>query len=101
MLTTTNIWELYWILSSQVTKTFRDNCNKNIVQQTSCDCLIWWFVVGALQLQWSCSATTEFLQFQVSFHLFIFVVVLGEFPAALPYTVRLVRRLQCQFTRSW
>jgi len=33
--------------------------------------------------------------------LFIFVVVLGEFPAALPYTVRLVRRRQYQFTRSW
>ena len=30
MLTTTNIWELYWILSSQMTKTFRDNCDKNI-----------------------------------------------------------------------
>ena len=37
MLTTTNIWELYWILSSQMTKTFRDNCDKNIVQQTSCE----------------------------------------------------------------
>jgi len=23
------------------------------------------------------------------------------FPAALPHTVRLVRRLMCQFTRSW
>ena len=34
-LTNTNIWELYWILSSQMTKTFRDNCDKNIVQQTS------------------------------------------------------------------
>jgi len=32
----TNIWELYWILSSQMAKTFRDNCDKNIVQQTSC-----------------------------------------------------------------
>ena len=29
-----------------------------------------------------------------------FVVELGEFPAALPYTVRLVRRLQYQVTRS-
>jgi len=37
MLTTTNIWELYWILSSQMTKTFRDNLDKNTVQQTSCD----------------------------------------------------------------
>jgi len=33
----TNIWELYWILSSQMTKTFRDNCDTNIVQQTSCE----------------------------------------------------------------
>jgi len=30
-------WELYWILSSQMTKTFRDNCDTNIVQQTSCE----------------------------------------------------------------
>jgi len=37
VLTTTNIWELCWILSSQMTKTFRDNCDKNIVQQTSCE----------------------------------------------------------------
>ena len=36
MLTTTNIWELYWILRSQMTKTFRDNCDTNFVQQTSC-----------------------------------------------------------------
>jgi len=28
---------LYWILSSQMTKTFRDNCDINIVQQTSCE----------------------------------------------------------------
>jgi len=40
MLTNTNIWELYWILSSQMTKTFRDNCDKNIVQQTSCEPLL-------------------------------------------------------------
>jgi len=33
MLTTTNIWEL----SSQMTKTLRDNCDTNIVQQTSCE----------------------------------------------------------------
>jgi len=33
---TTDIWELYWILSSQMIKTFRDNCDKNIVQQTGC-----------------------------------------------------------------
>jgi len=32
-----SIWELYWILSSQMTETFsRDNCDINIVQQTSC-----------------------------------------------------------------
>jgi len=40
LLTNANIWELYWILNSQMTKTFRDNCNKNIVQQTSCDPLL-------------------------------------------------------------
>ena len=28
---------VYWILSSQMTKTFRDNCDKNIVQQRSCE----------------------------------------------------------------
>ena len=28
---------MYWILSSQMTKTFRDNCDINIVQQTSCE----------------------------------------------------------------
>jgi len=32
-----NFGELYWILTSQMTKTFRDNCDKNIVQQTSCE----------------------------------------------------------------
>ena len=37
MLTTTNIWELYWVISSQMTQTFRDNCDKTIVQQTSCE----------------------------------------------------------------
>jgi len=37
--TTTNIWGLYWILSSQMTKTLRDNCDKNILQQTSCELL--------------------------------------------------------------
>jgi len=31
---------MYWILSSQMTKTFRDNCCKNIVQQTSCEPLL-------------------------------------------------------------
>jgi len=30
---------LYWILSSQMTKTFRDNCDIYIVQQTSCELL--------------------------------------------------------------
>jgi len=40
MLINTNIWELYWILSSQMTKTFRDNCDKNVVQQTSCEPLL-------------------------------------------------------------
>ena len=38
-LTNTNIWGLYWILSYQMTKTFRDNCDINIVQQTSCETL--------------------------------------------------------------
>jgi len=28
---------IYWMLSSQMTKTFRDNCDENIVQQTSCE----------------------------------------------------------------
>jgi len=37
MSTNTNICWLYWILSSQMTKTFRDNCNINIVQQTNCE----------------------------------------------------------------
>jgi len=32
-----NIWGLYWILNSQMTKTFRDNCVINIAQQTSCE----------------------------------------------------------------
>ena len=36
LLTNTNIWGFYWILSSQMTKTFRDNCDINIVQQTRC-----------------------------------------------------------------
>jgi len=31
-LVSTNIWRLYWIQSSQMTKTFRDNCDINIVQ---------------------------------------------------------------------
>ena len=31
------MWEPYWILCSQMTKTFRDNCDKNVVQQTSCE----------------------------------------------------------------
>ena len=30
-------WGLYWILSSQMTKTFTDNCYINILQQTSCE----------------------------------------------------------------
>jgi len=34
------MWELWWILSSQTTTTFRDNCDKNIVQQTSCKPLL-------------------------------------------------------------
>ena len=37
---------MYWILSSQMTKTFRDNCDVNIVQQTSCEPL---FPVAQLQ----------------------------------------------------
>ena len=44
--TNTNIWELYWILSSQMTKIFRDNCDKNIVQQTSCESLLPMFKCG-------------------------------------------------------
>jgi len=27
VLSTTNIWRMYWILSFQMTKTFRDNCD--------------------------------------------------------------------------
>jgi len=38
---------------------------------------------------------TEFVQFLVCF------CVLVVFPAALLHTVRLVGRLQYQFTRSW
>jgi len=37
VLTNTNIWGLYGILNSQMTKTFRNNCDINIVQQTSCE----------------------------------------------------------------
>jgi len=37
LLKPTNIWKIFLILSSQMTKTFRDNCDKNIVQQTSCE----------------------------------------------------------------
>jgi len=33
----TNIWGLYWILSFQMTRTFRDNCDINIVQQKGCE----------------------------------------------------------------
>ena len=32
-----NYLGLYWIVSSQMTKTLRDNCDINIVQQTSCE----------------------------------------------------------------
>jgi len=42
----------------------------------------------------------SFVQFLGSFSLGLFCVLV-VFPAALPYTVRLVRRLQYQFTRSW
>ena len=48
MLTNTNIWGSYWILSSQMTKTFRDNCDINIVLQTSCEPL---FPVVQMQLR--------------------------------------------------
>ena len=44
----TNIWGFYWILSSQMTKTSRDNCDVNIVQQTSCEPL---FPVVQMQLK--------------------------------------------------
>ena len=39
LLTNTNICGSYWIwiLSTQMTKTFRDNCDINIMQQTSCE----------------------------------------------------------------
>jgi len=37
VLTTTNIWELYWIVSSQTAKTFKNNNDTNIVQQTRCE----------------------------------------------------------------
>jgi len=33
VLTNTNIWELYWMMSSQMTKTLRNNCDVNFVQQ--------------------------------------------------------------------
>ena len=36
-------------------------------------CVIWWFVVGALQLQWSCGTRTEFVQFLGSFSLGLFL----------------------------
>ena len=39
---------MYWILSSQMTQTFRDNCDINIVQQTSCEPL---FPVVQMQLK--------------------------------------------------
>jgi len=48
LLTNTNIWGFYWILSSQMTKTFRDNCGINSVQQTSCEPL---FPVVQMQLK--------------------------------------------------
>jgi len=38
---------LYWILCSQMTKTFRDNCDINLVQQTSCERLF-----PDVQTQW-------------------------------------------------
>ena len=41
-------WRLYCILSSQMTKTFRNNCDINIVQQTSCEPL---FPVALIQLK--------------------------------------------------
>jgi len=41
----------------------------------------------------------SFVQFLAPFHTVCFCV-LGEFPAALPHSVRLVRRLQYQFIRS-
>jgi len=47
-LTNTNIWGFHWTLSSQMTKTFRDNCDINIVQQTSCEPL---FPVVQMQLK--------------------------------------------------
>jgi len=48
LLTNTYICWFYWILSSQMTKTFRDNCDTNIVQQTSCEPL---FPVVQMQLK--------------------------------------------------
>ena len=48
LLTNTNIWGFYWILSSRMTKTFRENCDINIVQQTSCEPL---FPVVQMQLK--------------------------------------------------
>ena len=35
----TNIWGLHYILSSQMTKTFRDKCDINMKQYTSCELL--------------------------------------------------------------
>jgi len=51
-------------------------------------------------MEWSCSATTVFVQILVSFHSVCFCV-LSVLSAALPHTMRLVRRLQYQFARSW
>jgi len=61
---------------------------------------IWWFVVGTLYLHCSCSATTELVQFLVSFHSVCFCVR-GVFFGALPQIACLVRSPQYQFTRSW
>ena len=43
-----NKFNHFWILSSQMTKTFRDNCVINIVQQTNCEPL---FPVVQMQLK--------------------------------------------------
>jgi len=54
---------------------------------------------ATLQLRWSCSATTEFLQGLVSLDSIYFVF--WTVPVALPHTVRLIRRLHYHFIRSW
>ena len=58
-------WGLYWILSSQMTKTFRHNCDINIVQQTSCNCDI------NIVQQTSCEPLFPVVQMQLKTYFFV------------------------------